>query len=335
MKRKSLLLFVIFCLVLFTGCAELVFVRGHESSITPQIYRMRADGTQEVNVTQSVYSSSFPDVSPDGATIAFSSGTIAGGSVDNVYLIPVNGGERTQLSTGIYQKFCPRWGLNEYGNRIVYTQLGPAGVNRLYIVDTNGAAQLLTNPGPDYSDTTADIYYSVRDSRYKVIFSRTHVTTNRKRLFFINADGTGEAGMMTKDIHDDEDLPVVSHDGRLVAYRASRFSADTVFEAVRIMTVDDWRLVSEIKLRIPDQINIRGIGWSRSDRRLYVSIETSDVTGIQFTEERAEIFSMKLDGSDHKRLTNNKVPDYWPNGIPCRPGFWQFLCAFADGITGE
>ncbi len=64
-------------------------------------------------------------------------------------------------------------------------------------------------------------------------------------------------------------------------------------------------------------------------------METSDVSDVQFTEERAEIFSMKLNGADQKRLTKNKVPDYWPNGIPCSPGFWRFPCAFADGITGE
>ncbi len=66
--------------------------------------------------------------------------------------------------------------------------------------------------------------------------------------------------MMTKDIHDNEDMPVVSHDGRLVAYRAYRFSADTSFEAIRIMMVDNWRPVSEIKLQITDQSNTRGIG---------------------------------------------------------------------------
>jgi hypothetical protein len=82
-------------------------------------------------------------------------------------------------------------------------------------------------------------------------------------------------------------------------------------------------------------MTIRGIGWSRSDRRLYVSMEISDVTGVQFVEDRAEIFSMKLDGSDQKRLTWNSVPDFWPNGIPCRPGIWRFFCAIADAISGE
>jgi Tol biopolymer transport system component len=336
MKKQAGLLFIAFSIAFIAGCSpEIVFTRGHESALTPQIYRMKADGTQETNISQSVFSSAFPDASPAGNTIAFSSGTIAGGSVGNVHLMPVNGGERTQLTAGTFQKAFPRWGLREYGKRIVYSQLGDGGTRRLYIVDTNGAAYVLTNPGPDYADTAADIFYNPADGLYKVIFSRTHLPTQRKRLFFINADGTGEARMITKDIHDDEEMPVVSHNGRFVAYRATRNTADSYFEAVRVMTVNDWQPASEIKLRVPDQINIRGIGWSRSDRRLYVSMETSDVTDVQYTEERAEIFSMTLHGADQKRLTKNKVPDYWPNGVPCSPGFWQFQCALADAITGE
>ena len=105
MKKQVCLVFIAFSIVFIAGCSpELVFTRGHESALTPQIYRMKADGTQETNISQSVFSSAFPDVSPAGNTIAFSSGTIAGGSVGNVYLMPVNGGERSQLTTGAFQR---------------------------------------------------------------------------------------------------------------------------------------------------------------------------------------------------------------------------------------
>jgi hypothetical protein len=333
---KRNLLAAIVCVVSITGCSpEVVFTRGHDAALTAQIYKMKADGTQEVNITQNAFVSAFPDVSPAGDRIAFSAGAAEGDAFGNVYLMPVSGGQRTQLTAGAFQKAVPRWGLRDYGNRIVYSQFGDGGTRRLYIVDTSGAAYLLTNPGPDYADTSADIFYNPADGLYKVIFSRTHLPTQRKRLFYINADGTGGAHMVSKDIHDDEEMPVVSRNGRFVAYRASRNTADTFFEAIRVMTVNDWQRVSEVMLRVPDQINIRGIGWSRGDRRLYVSMETSDVTGVQFTEERAEIFSMTVHGADQKRLTKNKVPDTWPNGVPCSPGFWQFQCGLIDAMTGE
>jgi hypothetical protein len=336
MKKHACLLSIAFSIVFIAGCSpELVFSRGPNAPDSPQIYRMKADGTDEVNITQNAFRNNYPDPSPAGNQVVYVTGAAAGGSAINLYLMPSGGGERTQLTTGAYQNFYPRWGSREYANRIVYSQAGSGGTYRLYIVDTNGASRLLTNPGPDYADKMADIFYSPADGCYKVIFSRMHLPTQRQRLHYINADGTGDARMITKDLQDDEEMPVVSHNGCFVAYRAYRHTADTTFEAVRVMTVDNWQPVSEIKLRIPDQVLVHGIGWSRSDRRLYVAMETSDVTGVEHMEDRAEIFSMTIHGADQKRLTKNKVPDTWPSGIPCSPGFWQFQCALADAITGE
>ena len=331
---KGKLAFMIACgAMVLSGCTRLVFVRGHDSA-TPQLYTMRADGTEQVNLSQTEFNSSFPDASPDGSTVAFSSGVIAGGGVHNVYLMPASGGARTQLTTGAFQKWAPRWGLREYANRIVYSESGTTGTRRLYLVSTDGAAQVLTNPGTDFSDTYADIYCSALDDKYKVIFSRLNVLTGRSRLFTINVDGSNQPGQLTKDIHDDEDMPVVSHDGRMVAYHAYSYSSDAPFEAVRVMSIDNWQRVSEFRLPIPQLMNVRGIGWSRSDRKLYVSMETSEVTDVHFIEERAEVFSMRPDGSERIRLTYNKIPDYWPNGIPCKP-WWGFVCTMVDVFTGE
>lgn len=335
MTGRYLALLVAFGAVALSGCAELVFVHGHDSrSVIPQVYKMQADGTGQANLSQTESFSSFPDPSADGARIAFTSGTGIGAAAVNIYLMPASGGERSQLTAGAFQNWTPRWGLNEYANRIVYSATGASGTDKLYIVNTAGAAHLLTNPGPDFSDRFPDIYYSLAHNKYRIIFSRQHVTAGRARLFTIDADGTGEAEMVTKDRDDNEDMPVVSHDGRFVAYKAIPIMPDTFMEAVRVMSVDNWQRVSEFRLPVPNLINIAGIGWSRSDRRLYVAMESSEVTDVQFTEERREIFSMRPDGSDQRRLTNNKVPDSWPNGMPCRPR-WRFLCSIFDSVSGE
>lgn len=331
--RGKLVLLIACGAIALSGCTRLVFVRGHDF-VNPQLYTMRADGTEQLNLSQTEFNSSFPDVSSDGSTVAFSSGVIAGGAVNNVYLMPVSGGARAQLTTGAFQKWVPRWGLREYADRIVYSESGTTGTRSLHIVSTDGAAQLLTNSGTDFSDTYADIYYSALDGKYKVIFSHLNVLTGRSRLFTINVDGSNQPEQLTKDIHDDEDMPVVSHDGRMVAYRAYSYSSDTPFEAIRVISIDNWQRVSEFRLPIPRLINVRGIGWSRSDRKLYVSMEISDITDVHFTEERAEVFAMRPDGSGLIRLTYNKVPDYWPNGIPCK-SWWGFVCTVIDVFTGE
>jgi len=80
--------FSVFCLALLAGCSELVFVRGRDSA-TPQIYKMRADGSQEEDLSRTLFNSSYPDASPDGRKIAFSSGNIEGGAAVNIYLMPL------------------------------------------------------------------------------------------------------------------------------------------------------------------------------------------------------------------------------------------------------
>ena len=95
----------------------------------------------------------------------------------------------------------------------------------------------------------------------------------------INADGTGDPTMVTKDLRDNEEMPVVSHNGRYLAYRAFTFEGGAFFEAVRVMSIGDWRRIHEYRLPIPDLMLIKGIGWSRSDRKLYVAMESSEVSG--------------------------------------------------------
>jgi Tol biopolymer transport system component len=147
-------------------------------------------------------------------------------------------------------------------------------------------------------------------------------------LFSIRVDGTG-IEQITNSPEVDEEQPVVSPDGRF-----SPIGRHTVATAdnIRILTVDDWQ-PSEIEL-VAGSDQHQGIGWSRSGRRLYVSIEASDVLGVTYTEERAEIFSVKADGTGQKRLTNNKTVDYWPNGIPCHP-LGRPLCSVIDWFSGQ
>ncbi len=331
---KKIALSLIWAGCLFTcGCAQLVFVRGHEGFEVPQIYRMTAYGAEEVNMTQSNFHSSLPDASPDGTTLVFTSeDDTPPGVSENIYLMSVNDGERSPLTAGAFQKFFPRWGLKGYSDQIVFSQIRSNFTFQLYLVSTGGWVRMLTDPPHDVSDVGGDIYFSQREGTYRVVFVRKYPYPKPgSDLFSIRVDGTG-IEQITNSSEVDEEQPVVSPDGRFLAYRARHTVATA--DNIRILSVDDWEPVREIKLASPAQINIRGIGWSRSGRRLYVSIEASDVQGVTYTEERAEIFSVKVDGTGQKRLTNNKTVDYWPNGIPCHP-LWRPLCAVIDWFSGQ
>jgi Tol biopolymer transport system component len=294
---------------------------------------MTAYGTEEGNMTQSNFHSTLPDASPDGTALAFASeDDMPPGVSENIYLMSLDGGERSPLTVGVFQKFFPRWGLKGYSDQIVFSQIRSNLTLQLYLVSTSGWVRMLTNPPHDVSDVGGDIYFSQREGTYRVVFVRKYPYPKPgSDLFSIRVDGTG-IEQITNSPEVDEEQPVVSPDGRFLAYRGRHTVATA--DNIRILTVDNWEPVIEIKLAPPAQINIRGIGWSRSGRRLYVSIEASDVQGVTYTEERAEIFSVKADGTGQKRLTNNKTVDYWPNGIPCAL-FLRPLCAVIDWFSGQ
>ena len=83
------------------------------------------------------------------------------------------------------------------------------------------------------------------------------------------------------------------------------------------MNVGSWTLVNEIVMQPPAAKAIRGLEFSCDDKRLFVAVESSDVPEpSQFN--RFELFSIKIDGTDQKRITQNGVGDFWPSAI-CVP----------------
>jgi hypothetical protein len=80
------------------------------------------------------------------------------------------------------------------------------------------------------------------------------------------------------------------------------------------MSVGSWTLVNEIAMQPPAAKAIRGLGFSCDDKRLFVSVESSDVSGT-YQPYKFELFSIKIDGTDQTRVTENGVGDYWPSVI--------------------
>ena len=254
MKKQSLLVILVLSIVLFSGCSpELVFTRGHESALTPQIYRMKADGTQEINISQSVFRSAFPDVSPAGNPIVF-----VGHDCRRVCRQCLSHAVRRGRAIAVDDRRLPEGFLRDGVSRVRKQDRllasGSGGNKKALCRRHERGVQLLTNPGPDYADTRPTSFTTRQTASTRSFSPGRTCRRSARGSHSSTPTGPGNARMITKDIHDDEEMPVVSHNGRFVAYRAYRFTADTYFEAVRVMTVNDWQPVSEIKLRVPDQV---------------------------------------------------------------------------------
>ncbi len=296
---------LVLSLVMFSvwGCAaKVVFVSERDGH--GQIYKMRSNGSNQTNLSNSSDTDHFPDISPDGNKIVFSSFRDVG---ENIFIMGLDGQNIQQVTNGPLQRTNPRWAQSDL---IAFAYPAFRKNTKIWTVRPDGSGlQQVTNPGANESDGSGHDFYNGGE---RIIFSRFDRTTQRRDLFHIGSDGSGLQRLTnTADIS--EVLPVISHDGRLLAYRAF-YHEQPPRETIRILNVAGWTLAHEITLPAPAEGNISGLDFSKNDQQLYVSVQSADVPG-SLVNIKQEIFSIKLDGTNMIRLTNNAVSDTWPVSI--------------------
>lgn len=302
MRRSAAILLLAYLFVL-PGCARVVFVSERDGR--PQIYRMTSTGALQTNISHDGQVDHYPDLSPDATRIVFSS--LRGGAGENIYVMATDGTGATALTSGSGQRVMPRWGAND---RIAFQFPAFHGNARLWSMKSDGSdPQQSTSPGPNESDDGGHDFYQ---AGAMLVFSRYDKTTQRRVLYTLPADGSAAPARITATQNVSETLPVVSHDGARLAYR--EFNHTSLVDRIRVLSVADWSLVSEIALPPPVDRNISGLDFAAGDGRLYVSVQTSDVTANP-VNIRQEVFSIALDGSDLRRLTDNTAGDTWPVAI--------------------
>jgi hypothetical protein len=106
-------------------------------------------------------------------------------------------------------------------------------------------------------------------------------------------------------------MPVVSHDGSLMASEVKIATGAALFHFINIYEIPALRFVYRIGFTYgpnnPSVSNVGGIAFSADDARLLFS-------AIPPNETKREIYSIKLDGSDMKRLMTNVWDDFYPEG---------------------
>lgn len=307
MKRGLFAIFLV-SLLLTSGCAGGVVLERGNGVTEAQIYRMRITGGSQVNISDNRFVDYSPDVCPDGKKIVFSSSRDDYRSSRDIYIMDRNGRNVRQLTAGRGRARNPKC-----SSRGLIAFAAPArGFDRIWTVRTDGTGlREVTNPGPNEKDVGCDFY----DDGRKIVFVRVDEPTGRSDLYSVSFDGSQAVQRLTNTPDISENFPVVSHDGRLLAYVTS--SPSTGNTSIRLMNVGSWALINEIAMQPPASKVIRGLGFSCDDKQLFVSVESSDVSG-NYQPYKFELFSIKTDGTDQKRVTRNGVGDYWPSAI-CSP----------------
>lgn len=274
-----------------------VFVSGREAPdrwSATQIFLARPSANQPTNLTNNARWNSSPALSPDGTRMAFVSDR-------SLRVLRLADGDERTLEVGDGPFGCVRWA----GHQLAFVAPAHTRGSAVWVVSEHGGDPTqITEPGAASDELIAFV-----DNGHKIVFDRYDPATSDRDLWITDNDGSHLRRLTsTPDIA--ETLPVASHDGRYLAYRAFRASHD----GIRVIALADGEIVHDFAL--PEGlVNISGIDFAADDQELVFGADDADVGG-SLENVKGELFRSTLDGDDLVRLTKNAAYDGQPVVIP-------------------
>lgn len=290
---KKLIVFVLVCLLATWGCASIVYVsqesgKGQLMTATDEV------PLQSFALFVTAFDDSMPDVSHDGKWVAFK--RVVGG-FDRIIVRQVGDAAGT-TEKNLAQGTRPRW--SPAGDWIVFRNQG-----KIYRIRPDGMSLTqITNPPAGVTDNFGHDFW------------------NANTLVFGRGTGTGPvdtAGIYLQEITTATLTgpvlpcwqPVVSHNGSRMACEIKYYFGWGTMHYIQVFAVPSQQAVNNIAFMYgpnPTTVqNVSGIAFSADDERLLFSATPPN-------ETKREIYSIKLDGSDLKRLTANVWDDFYPDG---------------------
>lgn len=268
----------------------------------PQIYLSRPDA-EPVNLTRDASYNSWPAVAADGRTMAFVSARRGG---PGLYVMDLDSGESRELATGPGSVMCPRWSP---AHELAYNAPASAPGTSVWIIDPrSGEPRRITEPGSQHAD---DAGVAFIDQGRRVVFSRYDRRSQDRDLYVVDADGS-HLQRLTATSRVSETLPVTSHDGRWLAYRATHSGLG---DTIDLVATADWSLVRQIELPSPVKWNVSGLDFLAGDGALVFGADADDVGG-SLQNIKGEVFAVDVDGTHLRRFTNNAAYDGEPAALP-------------------
>jgi len=186
-----------------------------------EIWTMKANGTQQRQVTHLGGSATFPNFSPNGSTIAFGA-TLPGTTGTNIFVINKDGSNLVQLTNTTDDNLYPRWSPD--GRKIAFLS-SRTGILQVWVMNADGSnpTQLTFDATPkdqlpDWKPDGTEIAYTSGDD-----------------IYVMNADGSNQRQLTTTGDPSYDFGPAWSPDGTQIAFL--RFQ-DGVGRYIYIMNAD-------------------------------------------------------------------------------------------------
>jgi Tol biopolymer transport system component len=252
------------------------------------IWVMKADGSEQTQLTTNTAGDRMPAWSPDGSKIAFASNR--SGNYD-IWVMKADGSGQTQLTTNTAGDRMPAWSPD--GSKIAFAS-NRDGNDEIYVMNSDGTGQTRIN-----INASIDHYPTWSPNGIKIAFisDRGHysppsgIPFEGYDVWVMNADGTGEKRIT----YDYQNLAVgdhkISYFGQEIAY--------TLYGQIRLVKDD-------------------GSGQYQPNGNPHGTDPafSSDGSSITYTKVNGngnyEIWVMDASGTGQTRLTNNPADEREP-----------------------
>ena len=290
---KKMIVLVLVCLLMTWGCASIVYVSQQTGS--GQLMTATDDSPlQPSALFVTAFDDSTPDVSHDGKWVAFK--RVVGG-FDRVIVRKVDDAAGT-TERDLAQGLRPRW--SPAGDWVLFRNQG-----KIYRIRPEGTSLTqITNPPAGVTDIFGHDFWNATT----LVFGRGTGSMPGQTVGIYLQDiptGTVTGPVLAGS------LPVVSHDGSLLVSEVKVPTGPALLHFININGIPTLQLIHRFGFAYgPSNLSISNaahFAFSADDARLLFS-------AIPPNETKREIYSIKLDGSDMKRLTTNGWDDVYPEG---------------------
>ena len=258
-----------------------------------EIYVMNPDGSNQVNLTNNTTIWDVePSWSPDGTKILYSS--LPNSTDDHdIWIMNPDGSNKTRLTTTSMYETSPVF--SPAGDKIAYAAGYDIGYSQIYIMNANGSSPTkITNDNNHY-------YWDLSWFPGPRIAFYSNKDNSTGEIYTINSNGSNITRLTNNSVYDR--FPSWSPDGSKIAFSTNKDGNEEVY----IMNPNGSNPVN-----ISNSPNTYDSepSWSPDGKKIvYVSRQGT-------SSESNEIWTMDVNGSNKRRLTNNTYDDGSPAWSP-------------------